>query len=341
MRPDPAIAPDLELRPAMRVVSHVTMVRRLEAGERLSYGRRRPLPEDRHRGHRPHRVCRRAAPAPPGTRRRGPDRRAEAPVRRHGHHGPDRGRPRRRPGRARRRGGAAGRAGRRPDHRRGMGDPAGHHQLRDRVPLRAEVAPDLPRRGAAGDARGVAHLRAGVEVGHWTDPSPAPESRSSPSPSRTWPRSRCAAARRGAARSPSSARDAGRDDPGPGLLRRVGVRAGLGRRCDAPSRGRRPGTSHAGRPGADRTRRCRLRPGGGRCHGEARARSRAPPHTTHAPPPRWRQGRSAPGRGLGGGVARARRRDATAGSARPPCRLPARTAGTVRAARAPWPPWWW
>ncbi len=45
MRPDPAIAPDLELRPAMRVVSHVTMVRRLEAGERPSYGRRRPLPE--------------------------------------------------------------------------------------------------------------------------------------------------------------------------------------------------------------------------------------------------------------------------------------------------------
>jgi alanine racemase len=44
MRPHPAVAPDLELRPAMRVVSHVTMVRRLEAGERPSYGRRRPLP---------------------------------------------------------------------------------------------------------------------------------------------------------------------------------------------------------------------------------------------------------------------------------------------------------
>ncbi len=44
MRPDPATAPSLELRPAMRVVSHVTMVRRLAAGERPSYGRRRPLP---------------------------------------------------------------------------------------------------------------------------------------------------------------------------------------------------------------------------------------------------------------------------------------------------------
>jgi alanine racemase len=44
MRPHPAVAPDLELRPAMRVVSHVTMVRRLAAGERPSYGRRRPLP---------------------------------------------------------------------------------------------------------------------------------------------------------------------------------------------------------------------------------------------------------------------------------------------------------
>ncbi|MGD2051859.1 MAG: alanine racemase [Acidimicrobiia bacterium] len=46
LRPDPATAPDLPLRPAMRVVSRVAFVRRLSAGERPSYGRRRPLPND-------------------------------------------------------------------------------------------------------------------------------------------------------------------------------------------------------------------------------------------------------------------------------------------------------
>lgn len=46
MRPAPAIAPGMDLRPAMRVVSQVSYVRRLEAGTRPSYGRRRPLPGD-------------------------------------------------------------------------------------------------------------------------------------------------------------------------------------------------------------------------------------------------------------------------------------------------------
>lgn len=46
LRPSPDIAPDLDLRPAMRVVSEVSMVQRLPAGERPSYGRRRPLPAD-------------------------------------------------------------------------------------------------------------------------------------------------------------------------------------------------------------------------------------------------------------------------------------------------------
>ena len=44
LRPDPHIAPHLDLRPAMRVVSRVSMMRRLEAGERPSYGRSRALP---------------------------------------------------------------------------------------------------------------------------------------------------------------------------------------------------------------------------------------------------------------------------------------------------------
>lgn len=46
LRPAPDCAPELELRPAMRVVSAVSMIRRLAAGERPSYGRRRPLPSD-------------------------------------------------------------------------------------------------------------------------------------------------------------------------------------------------------------------------------------------------------------------------------------------------------
>lgn len=44
VRPRPEIGADLDLRPAMRVVSHVAYARRLPAGARPSYGRRRPLP---------------------------------------------------------------------------------------------------------------------------------------------------------------------------------------------------------------------------------------------------------------------------------------------------------
>lgn len=43
MRPAPTVAPDLELQPAMRVVSEVAYVRELPAGTRPSYGRRREL----------------------------------------------------------------------------------------------------------------------------------------------------------------------------------------------------------------------------------------------------------------------------------------------------------
>ena len=46
LRPAPHVAPGLNLRPAMRVVSQVAMVQRLEAGERPSYGRRRALEAD-------------------------------------------------------------------------------------------------------------------------------------------------------------------------------------------------------------------------------------------------------------------------------------------------------
>jgi alanine racemase len=44
LRPAPHVGPGIELRPAMRVVSQVSMLRRLPAGARPSYGRRRPMP---------------------------------------------------------------------------------------------------------------------------------------------------------------------------------------------------------------------------------------------------------------------------------------------------------
>jgi alanine racemase len=46
LRPTPTTAPLVPLRPAMRVVSRVSYIRRLPAGERPSYGRRRALGRD-------------------------------------------------------------------------------------------------------------------------------------------------------------------------------------------------------------------------------------------------------------------------------------------------------
>jgi len=46
MRPAPHIGAEVPLRPAMRVVSHVSHIARHPAGTRLSYGLRRPLPVD-------------------------------------------------------------------------------------------------------------------------------------------------------------------------------------------------------------------------------------------------------------------------------------------------------
>jgi len=43
LRPGPGFAPEIDLRPAMRVVSQVSHLRRLPAGSRPSYGRRRAL----------------------------------------------------------------------------------------------------------------------------------------------------------------------------------------------------------------------------------------------------------------------------------------------------------
>jgi alanine racemase len=46
LRPAPALAPEVPLRPAMRIVSQVAYLQRLPAGARPSYGRRRPLPAE-------------------------------------------------------------------------------------------------------------------------------------------------------------------------------------------------------------------------------------------------------------------------------------------------------
>jgi alanine racemase len=46
LRPAPGYAPEVDLRPAMSLVSRVVYVRRHPAGTRISYGRRRPLPQD-------------------------------------------------------------------------------------------------------------------------------------------------------------------------------------------------------------------------------------------------------------------------------------------------------
>jgi len=46
LRPAPGFGPEVDLRPAMRVVSRVAYLRRHPAGARPSYGRRRPLPRD-------------------------------------------------------------------------------------------------------------------------------------------------------------------------------------------------------------------------------------------------------------------------------------------------------
>lgn len=46
LQPAPDVGADLGLRPAMRVMSQVSHVQRLEAGERASYGRVRPMPAE-------------------------------------------------------------------------------------------------------------------------------------------------------------------------------------------------------------------------------------------------------------------------------------------------------
>ena len=118
------------MRPAMALKARVVAVRELEAGERPSYGRLRPLPS---RGFVatvpigyadgvPRRAVRRGL--------RGADRRRPPPAGGHGHHGPDRGRLRRRRlGATRRRGGTPRHPGRRDGHGGRLGPHARNDQL--------------------------------------------------------------------------------------------------------------------------------------------------------------------------------------------------------------------
>lgn len=46
LRPTPDAAPEVELRPAMQVISEVSLVRKYPAGTRFSYGLERPLPHE-------------------------------------------------------------------------------------------------------------------------------------------------------------------------------------------------------------------------------------------------------------------------------------------------------
>ena len=156
------------LRPVLSLRSRVTYVRDLDAGERPSYGRRRPLTE------------RSTVATVPigyadGVPRRLFDQGGEVliggrpPAAGRGRdHGPDRGRLR--PGRDRRRWrwvtrwSCIGRQGDRGDHRRRVGRSARHHQLRGAVRHRAPGAPasstapstGRPRRPSAVAARTVA-----------------------------------------------------------------------------------------------------------------------------------------------------------------------------------------
>ncbi len=161
--PVPALADRLaeetggeRLRPVLSLRTRVTYVRELEAGERPSYGRRRPLP-----------VRSTVATAPigyaDGVPRRLFDQGGEVLVR--GRAAPlagavtmdqivvDCGPPgvRRRPGR--RRGRAPRPPGRRGDHGRRVGGPPRHHQLRGALRHRAPCAPPAPRLAGALDRR--------------------------------------------------------------------------------------------------------------------------------------------------------------------------------------------
>ena len=126
--PTPALAEEIAaatggggLRPVLSLRTRVTYVRDLDAGERPSYGRRRPPRATVDGGHRPGGLRRRRPPAALRRGRRGAGRRGAPSPGRGGHHGPGGHRLRTGgpvPGGGGRRGGAHRPSRGRGDHRR-------------------------------------------------------------------------------------------------------------------------------------------------------------------------------------------------------------------------------
>ena len=126
--------------------SQVSMVKRVAAGEGISYGLRHVFDRESTVATVPVGLRRRGAPTPRGGRWRGAGRRPATADRRGGHHGPAHGRLRRRSGGGRRRGRAHRRAGRRGDHAPRSG-PSGS----TRSPTRSCAASAPVSRGATAD----------------------------------------------------------------------------------------------------------------------------------------------------------------------------------------------
>ena len=187
----------LPLKPALSLQARVSFVRRLEAGERLSYGLRYELDESVHRGHRAHRLRRRRAPPARRGRRRGADRRAAQAHRRGRHDGPAAGRPGLRRRGRRRRGRHRGRAAR-PAGRRARSPPPSGPSSSGPSPTRCAAASGTGSPGAT--SVDVDHGRPRAS-GSGTGPAPTP---GSPSCGRR--RARSGRARSGAAPRPPGRR---------------------------------------------------------------------------------------------------------------------------------------
>ena len=196
------------------------------------------------------------------------------------------------------------------DHRRGVGRPARHDRLRDRLRHRPRV-PSVVHRAVITDV-------SGVRVGHWTDDvaphrvhgrAASPRARSRPA--------RCAAARPATREfdllAPERSSHAHRRRR---AHRRLGVRARRLRRRDAVVRGAGRRLPDRRRAGADRGRRsC--------CSTSTVGDGRSGPGPTRATPPAWRPTTERVGRRGrrrhrrdGRQVARPRARAGPAGSAR-------------------------
>ena len=140
--PAPEVGNPLGLRPALSLTARVSHVKRVAAGEALSYGQRYRLAVESQVATVPLGYAGRGAPVARRGGRRGADRWVSHADRGDGDDGPAPGRLR--PGRrraGRRRGRAAGIAGRGGGHGGGVGGAPGHDHLRGGVRLRSASSP--------------------------------------------------------------------------------------------------------------------------------------------------------------------------------------------------------